>query len=347
MLKDKTIKNLFIIFLSTRILYLLFQFIFTIILNNNFVDVFYFMDSSNYLHIAKYGYNEDKYYAFFPLIPILIKLFGLYGVVILNNILSFLSSIFLYKLFNKETAILFLLSPIQIFCYIPYTESIFIFLSILTFYLYKNKKYFYMGISLGLGVCCRSMTSMLFFSIFIDFIINIKNKKNEFKNLIITFIPATIISCLYPLYLYVKTNNWKYFVDVQYKYWDAKKSNIFKVLFEDVKSFFIQDIYGKYLILLTYVALILLLLVFIKYKKVENVLILYTLFTILITFSTCKNLYLEASFPPSTSYFRYFLSCFPLYVGLSYLKHNKLIKTILIFLNIIISINFILNGWPF
>lgn len=335
-------KNIFILFFITRFLFI----IFSSLTHNNINEIFMLMDSENYFHIANFGYDENKYFAFFPLVPLLIKIFGVIGIVIINNILTLISSIFIQKEFNKNAAILFLLSPIQIYCFIPYTESIFIFLSILSFYFYKNKNYILSGICLGLGVCDRSMMSMMFFTLFIFMCYKFYKKECKFLDIIKMYIPATIISCFYPFYLFIKTSNWKIFVDVQYLNWDAEQSNIFRTIKNDIISFIYQDTYGKYLIFLTYFTLILLLIVFIKYKNIDKELILYTFLTIVITFSTCKILYLEASFPPSTSYFRYFLSCFPLYIALSKYK-QKYIRLIFVIFQILISCNFIINGWPF
>lgn len=341
MFEKKNIKKILFLFFLIHFLYFIFQWISCYLTGNSFDFVYKIMDSENYIHIAEYGYNEEKYYAFFPLIPLIIRFFSVYGTLFINAVLTIFSALLLCYMYGLETSIVFLLSPIQIYCYIPYTESIFIFLTIFVFYLYKKQKWFLMGICLGLGVCDRSMMSMMFFALFVGMCIKYYHKKITFFDICKCYIPATLISLCYPIYLWIKTGNPFLFVEVQYIYWDAIKGNIFSIIYKDIQSFFVQDTYGKYLILLTYITLVLLIIGLCKTKEWE--LILYSILTILICFSTGKQLYMEASFPPSTSYFRYFLSCFPMYL----LPKKKYIYILFIILHILIACNFILSGWPF
>ncbi len=341
MVDKRNLKKILFLFFFIHILYLFFQWISCQLTGNSFNFVYKTMDSENYIHIAEYGYDEEKYYAFFPLIPLIIHFFSVYGTLFINAILTVFSALLLCHMYGLEVALLFLLSPIQIYCYVPYTESIFIFLSILVFYLYKKQNWFLMGICLGIGVCDRSMMSMLFFTLFIGMCVKLYRKEIVFLDICKTYIPATLLSLIYPLYLWIKTGNPFLFVEVQYTHWDAIKGNIFSIFMKDIQSFIVQDTYGKYLICLTYITLILLIIAL--FQKMEWELILYSIFTILIVFSTGKQLYMEASFPPSTSYFRYFLSCFPMYL----IPKKKIIWIIFIILHILISCNFILSGWPF
>lgn len=341
MVKKENVKKILFLFFIIHILYLLFQWISCQLTGNSFDFVYKTMDSGNYIHIAKYGYDEEKYYAFFPLIPLIIRFFSVYGTLFINAVLTVLSAILLCHMYSLEVAYMFLLSPIQIYCYVPYTESIFIFLTILVFYLYKNKKWFWMGIGLGIGVCDRSVMSMMFFTLFIGMCVKWYKKEIKFFDICKSYIPATLISLLYPIYLFIRTGNPFLFVEVQYTYWDAMKGNVLTIFIKDIQSFFVQDTYGKYLICLTYISLILLIIAL--FQKIEWELILYSILTILIVFSTGKNLYMEASFPPSTSYFRYFFSCFPMYL----IPKKKFVWIMFIILHILIACNFILSGWPF
>lgn len=339
--QKQDIKKILSLFLVIHILYLLFQWISCQLTGNSFYFVYSVMDSENYIHIANYGYDEEKYYAFFPLIPLIIRLFSVYGALLINAVLTVLSALLLYHMYGLNVAYLFLLSPIQIYCYVPYTEAVFIFLTIFIFYLYKKQKWLLMGICLGIGVCDRSMMSMMFFVLFIGMCKKWIQKEVKIFDILKAYIPATLISLFYPIYLWIKTGNLFLFVEVQYTYWDAIKGNIFTIFFKDIQSFLTQDTYGKYLICLTYITLTLLIIAL--FQKIEWELILYSIFTILIVFSTGKQLYMEASFPPSTSYFRYFLACFPIYL----LPKKKYIWIIFIILHILIACNFILSGWPF
>ena len=270
------IKKNYLIF-CTFIIVRIFFYILLNILDRDLLTVLQFMDGENYIDIANNGYNKKYLYAFFPLIPLLIRYFGIYFVFILNNILVLLSAILLKKEYNESTALLFLLSPIQIYCSILYTESIFIFLCILSIYLIKRKKYILTGLCLGIGVCCRSMMSMLFFSIFIVMCYDWYKKNCTFKDILKTYIPATIISCIYPIYLQIVTGNWKLFNDIQFEWWSAEKSNIFKTILLDIIRYLeTRDNYELFLISLTYISLFGLILVLINSYYIDKRLVLFT-----------------------------------------------------------------------
>ncbi len=224
MKKDKKImKDIFKFYLITRIFLVILMIIANKLLpnlNTQYSNVLGLFDNEHYLSIAMNGYNNDFLYAFFPLTPLLIRYLGKIGAIIVNQLCVLLSG-YLFYLLSKEyyndkkplfSSILWFLSPVSIFTCMFYSESLFIFLTLFAFYIYKKKKnYLFLGIILGLSVLARSLGSMLFFSIFICMFINFIKKKEKFKNILITFIPATIISCLYPLYLYVQTGNPLYF----------------------------------------------------------------------------------------------------------------------------------------
>ena len=147
-------KDIFIIFFIVRIVYLIIE-LFLQSVFPNITPLFQMMDCENYITIAKNGYIENKLYAFFPLIPILIKIFGVYGCIIINNISVLLSSIMLEKIWNKNAAILFLLSPIQIYCFIPYTESIFILLTLLCYYFCTKTSYIIYNGRISIRIRCQ------------------------------------------------------------------------------------------------------------------------------------------------------------------------------------------------
>ena len=195
-----------------------------------------------------------------------------------------------------------------------YTESIFIFLTILTLYLYKNKKYLLAGISLGLSVFCRNMGSMLFFSIFIYMFYEFIKGKVKFKDILIMYIPATIISLIYPVYLQVVFNNWHLFIDSQHMYWDRISSNIFLVIIMDIKYVIKFPDFGNYLyFVVNYMFLGLM--IYLIYKDIVKnkkltINSMYMILSILAIFSSCRDGYNI----PSTSFYRYFLGCYPIYL---------------------------------
>ena len=118
-------------------------------------------DGEHYLSIAIYGYKNLQQ-AFFPLYPFMIRLFSFsadlitniwVGIIISNC--AFLGSLFLFwkiiKLdFSSKVAklsiIALLVFPTSFYFGAVYTESLFLFLSLLVFYLYRTNRYFWSGL---------------------------------------------------------------------------------------------------------------------------------------------------------------------------------------------------------
>lgn len=113
-------------------------------------------DAQHYLFIAKFGYKENnESNRFFPLYPLAIWLFNnvihnlpLSGLIV-SNLFSILSAILLYKIviiiFNNRAkafwSVFFLFAfPTAFFLSAIYSESLFIFLILLFFYLIQKKK---------------------------------------------------------------------------------------------------------------------------------------------------------------------------------------------------------------
>ena len=320
--KKEVIKEILKYYLITRV------FLITLLIVDNFLlkikfpnieSVFYLWDGEHYLNIANNGYISDYLYAFFPTIPLLIRYLGKIGFLLLNQICVILTSYLLYEIGNKHLKLkntyspvfFWLISPISVTTMLYYTEAIFLFLTTLTYYLYKEKKYFFVtGLVLGLCSTIRSTGSILFFSLFIIMVIDWIKKKIKFKNIITTFIPATIISCTYPIYLYYITGNPFKFIEVQ-QYWLKKSSNIIRLLY-DVLIQTINDY--KLIWAINSILTILLLYYLIRYiiknrreKKYSNFFI-YTLLTIFMLSFTIKG-----NGDPLTSYYRYIFACFPIY----------------------------------
>lgn len=127
-------------------------------------------DGSRYLRIAKEGYSEQSQYAFFPLFPLLVKTLHFlipidyfYLAVGINFISSFLLFQIFYKfLINqfsevvaKKVIFAVLLFPTSFYLLLPYSESIFFFLVIGSFYLMLQKKWFLAALLSGLATGTR------------------------------------------------------------------------------------------------------------------------------------------------------------------------------------------------
>ena len=330
-------KKIFFYFLFTRICLLVLLFFAEFILSKTdysvYDDVLILFDNLHYLNIAKYGYIYAEQFAFFPLTPLLIRFLGKTGFIILNQILVYVTGYLFYLIskdvFKKENpfyvTLLYFISPIAVFTCMFYSEALFMFLTVLSFYLYKTKKsYLGFGIALGLSVSARSAGSMLFFALFIFMFIDFVKKKEKFKNILLVYIPATIISCLYPIYLYMRTGNPLYFVDVQFEYWGKIGTNIImlffdagKILFSNFYMIYILD-YLLVLFLFGYIIWYIF-----KYRKNKNYweMFIYIIFTLFAISSNIKK-----SESGVVSFYRYIFCCFPVY----FMIKDKIVNTLLL-----------------
>ena len=353
--KKDVLKNILKIFLITRIVLVIFLVLSEIFLSNFDISiykhVFDLFDNEHYLNIANNGYTSMHEFAFFPLTPLLIRYLGKIGFLILNQVCVFFSGYIFYliskNIYEKDdyywVTILYFISPISIFTCMFYSEALFVFLTILAFYLYKNKKhYFTLGIVLGLSVLNRSLGSMLFFTIFIFMFINFIKKKEKFKNILLTYVPATIISCLYPIYLYIRTGDFLYFVTVQYEYWWRVSTNIFTILFDAFKYIF--KVPGFSTVLDYFIVFGLIFYVFyyiIKHRKEKQYyeIFLYIIFSIISICSTIRyNGFAIASF------YRYLFGCFPIYFMV---KKNLKNFTLMLLYTFFVTILFLLGVYFF
>lgn len=327
-------------FILSKALILIILIFSSYIMDTNISDTLQYYDAEHYIDIALTGYTENYLYAFFPLFPLILKVIISLGIspmlggVIINVLFSYLSTILISKIstdiyknddnLNKNILLIWFYSPISLFITILYTESIFILLSLATFYYYKSKKnYILCGILLGLSVCSRSLASITFFVLFFFFVIEIikykDNRKTNFINLLKMYIPATIISCLYPLYLYIKTGNWKYFADVQFSHWSRVpstplsmfKEDIYLILNGEIGTQF-TGILNMFLLVIVLFALSLMYFNVLKNKEFYKLDLLFIILFIILA-STISMRY-DGNAPASCSLYRYIYSAFPLYL---------------------------------
>lgn len=193
-------------------------------------------DGVHYLRIAQDGYLAQYSQAFFPLYPILIKIFAaiipknplldtafftdpafFYSGLILSN-LFFLGALFvLYKLINIDfkrdiafLSIIFLLVfPTSFFFGSIYTESLFLLLSVSSIYLIRKGNFFWAAVLIALATSSR-VFGVLLIPLYLIEVYKSKNKLNYLWSLIT---PAGILG--YMLYLKLNFNNALYFLTSQ------------------------------------------------------------------------------------------------------------------------------------
>src|SRR3989344_378045 len=164
-------------------------------------------DGLHYLSIAINGYTFDG--RFFPLYPFLIKLFSLpfnfpeafiYSGFLISNLFFLLSLILFYKLVKmnfsekvaKESLIWMLIFPTSFFFVSVYSESLFLFLTLLSFYFAQKSKWVFASIA-GFFLGITRLTGMFILpSLIYEFLK--KEKSNPLKIFPLFLIPAGLIS---------------------------------------------------------------------------------------------------------------------------------------------------------
>lgn len=192
---------------------------------NSSLDGFAQFDTLAYLDIVENGYNSNfangnGNYGFYPLYPLLIKIFSfIFGfhlsAFLISNISSFLAVIMIYLLvrveFNKKTAyktcFYLILFPTTYFLTMMYTESLFLLLSVSCFYFAKKNNWVLSGL-LGFFASMTRIQGFLLMFPMIYMYLKTKefNIKKIDKNIILMFlVPLGII--VFFSYLYLVTGN--------------------------------------------------------------------------------------------------------------------------------------------
>ena len=354
----KKYADVILLFLASRIGFLLLF----LLAGNPFSLLTDFFDSNMYTQIATGGYSQEYLMAFFPMIPLIIRFCTGYGLLVINQICFFFSLVLIkkimeeYKSQNAQIVLfIFAFSPVAYFSLICYTESIFFFLTIFAFYLFMKNKYpWLMGILIGLSVFTRSTGSIVFFAVFAGMCIRWFRKETKFLDIILAYVPATLISLLFPVYLQVKFGNWKLFVDCQYSIWLKVRSNLINTYIEGFKMIFTGtyefDIYTLTLfrineiitILISFFFIFLCIKEFKKLKKLDAVSVVSALILIMSVIIFSSTIHDPKTGAPTTSFYRYYMGMFPAFTMLYDLKPKfmTVLAIISVFTNFLISIVF-------
>lgn len=321
--------DILILFLASRFFFIVMM----LASGRTFSDILGFFDAEHYIAIAKTGYTE-KITTFFPVIPMIIRFTTQAGLLVINNI-CFAFSLYILKKLNCNKLIMatFALSPMGFFSMLVYTESVFFFLSILAFYMFiNNKNPLLMGVVIGLSVMTRSVGSMLFFAIFIGMCVQWFRHNIKLSRIIITYVPATILALVYPVYLQFAFGNWKLFMDSQFTDWYRESSNIFKTYFVSLKMLFtnsytfrpdgyilverINEALSTILLTVLLIFVVRCIIRMIQARSInveELVMAIYVLLSAIAINGTIRNPNLDA---PTDSFYRYYYTMFPLYLML-------------------------------
>lgn len=208
---------------------------------NDFVKSFANWDGGHYLAIAELGYKEKFQYAFFPFYPLLVRFLNqifqnyLVSAILISASSSFLALHLLYKLiaidFDKKIAekvILFLLFfPTAFYFLTAYSEGLFFFLVIATFYFLQKKNLLLATIFASLA----SATKISGLAVVLALLIDIKlNQGFTRKNWFVLLSPlGFVFYCWFlfnqtgdPFYFLTAENHWQRYLTVPgVSFWEA------------------------------------------------------------------------------------------------------------------------------
>ncbi|WP_157150945.1 glycosyltransferase family 39 protein [Brachyspira sp. SAP_772] len=258
----KELKTIFLFFIATRI-------IFALMLNigyyylpkgddiynnvHNSLDIiFQFNDASNYIRIAKDGYNGSLY-AFGPLYPTMIKLLspiflGSYewSAFTISNISFIIVILLLFyyliryigKTASMYATIALIMFPASHYNSVAYTESLFFLTILISIISYRNKDYMISAIFCGLSILTRINGIALLAAYGLDMLVNYIKQKNYnikstselLKNGISFLIVVIAIYGLWLVYMYAKTGNALYFLEAQRTTWSRETPNLIAII---------------------------------------------------------------------------------------------------------------------
>lgn len=313
-------------------------------------------DGAHYVRLARNGYDSAFTQAFFPLYPLLIRSLGVFtsnylviGLLISN--LSFLTFlIILYKLLLssftkkivKKTIKIYLFFPTSFFFHSLYTESFFMLLVVLSFYLLNKNKWLLSSFFAALASATRLVGISLSLAIFVKWI---QEKKAKDKKLLLKGGFYSLLSSfgLLSYMLFLKKQFTDPFVFLKaMSLWEKNKPVFFlQTFFRYIKmlSDFTLTLERYYVVFFEFIIGVLFFyLLIVSFKKVDWSYFVYNLFSFLLPLSSGTF----SSLP------RYVLVLFPSFVMLARILAKKkkvnLLYWIFNFLFLMISVNLFIRG---
>ena len=307
----------------------------------NLINIWFRWDSAHYNFIATNGYQWINSTVFFPLYPLMMRIVSYFipfdnSTVIagffISNFSLLIALFYFYKLIKLDfsdkisrRAILYLLIfPMSIFLASIYTESLFLMLSIASFYYARKKNYKTSSIFIFFACLTRFAGIFLFISILFEYLYQNNFKLKFLKSRDSFFIYLSSLGLIaYMFFLYIKFQNPFIFVNLQSE-WGRNFSPIWEIFFDSIKYIFINIDkfftleYFNNLVKLSYFLLFSVISVFV-WKKIRKSYALYMLISIIIPL-------LSGSM---ASINRYVLVLFPAFILLATVGENKLYHKII------------------
>jgi len=195
--------------------------------NQNFLTSFDFdfFDALNYQAISQHGYS-GYLVAFFPAFPALWYFLGTtsFGISLINGIIFSLSYSFLSHTysFSLKQHLAFLTIPSIVFCFIPYSESLFFLFGVITLIGLKRNDTWTLLIGIFLCSLTRPIAFIFIPAIVLTFLFTNEPIRHRVKNVILSVL--TILLGLFVVFLIqrIQTGKWLSFFEVQEKGWGNK-----------------------------------------------------------------------------------------------------------------------------
>lgn len=303
-------------------------------------------DGGHFLSIAQFGYRQEYQYAFFPLYPLLIHLLEpltgnyLFSATLINLAATILSLYLLYQLisldFSKKLAeralIFFLIFPTSFFLLTAYSEGLFLLFTLACFYFLRKDRLFLA--TLFSGLACATRLGGL--AVVVSLIIYVQTTQGFNRKNLYVFLLAPLGFLLYCGYLYLSTTNPIYFITAEQN-WQRSIVPPGIGFWETIKSLsqsgFMDQHYSVLLDLI--IAVFGVGIIFRGFRFLPLIYSIYGFVSILIPLIT----------PSLSSFPRFLLPIFPIFISLAILKNEKvifayqLISTMLLALFVVLFIN--------
>ena len=262
--------------------------------------------------------------------------------IVLSNIFSLFAALVLYLIIDKEEykipiITLFFFSPILGYTSIPYTESLFLLLSLSAYYFYRKNNLLLCSILIGFTMLTRNSGIILLGALGLGLLVKWIKKQVSLKEIIIFSLPAILIGFLFPMYLYFKTSNPFIFITIQNDNWGRIPSNIISSFINDI-SFMIKEKYilSIYIFIENWFFFFFAAFFAIKNIKKQFPLSIYVIVSLIAFTITCRDSSWNTL--PTISLFRYVFGLFPIYLYMYENKQKTIFKYISYALLTIISI---------
>lgn len=305
---------------------------------STWINIWSVWDAGWYLRIANIGYATidsdipmqcDGAYAFFPLYPLLIRLFGtiigdfyIAGLII-SNVCLLIASLYLYKLIKldwdditaKKTVKYLYLFPTAFIFSGVFTESLFLALLVMCFYYAKKDNWLYVGLLGFLLSMTRLIGVITLLPLLIEYmkIRSYNPKRIDYNILYLSLLPLGLF--LFMSYEYYLCGDFLAFAHISAKHWGTSLTNPLQEIIVRMNTTDISILFE------TYISLICLILIILSFNKIEVSYWLLGIYSILIPFASGPS--------TSMSMARFLIPIFPLFLIFAFLSKNKYLDELL------------------